>query len=162
MPALIALFCNWGRYSARIISCCAGEWGTSRGKRLSIVCKIQAGKVETDDFPCWKWGLHQSWRGCNANSLRVEIQLVSLWTCTTVTFDNSSKKTTPTKKHTHELKSLESSRSCDRLRHTRIPNRALLFIKEKPADSLHSCLLIRSHVSHKDASIDFGLPGVDN
>lgn len=39
---------------------------------------------------------------------------------------------------------------------------ALLFIKDEHVILLRSCLLIRSYIFHKDASLDFGFLGVDN
>lgn len=38
----------------------------------------------------------------------------------------------------------------------------ILSIKDERVILLHSCLLIRSYIFHKDASIDFGFLGVDN
>lgn len=171
IPVLIALFfCNWGLFSPTEISFCAGEWW----KRLSIVCKIQGGKAEMDES-YWKQGLHQSTLGCNARSLHVEILLVSFWLSTTVTVDNSRKK------QPQKLKiicmfffmppewmwnipvnwnhnSLEGHVTFEA---TWGSSTSLLYQRETCRLAC-SCLLIRSHIFRKDASIDFGLPGVDN
>lgn len=92
MPALITLFfCNWGLYSARVISCCAAEWGTTRQK--DFYCMQNTGRESRNGWePYWKEGLHQSVLGCDAHSVHVEILLVSLEIYNTVTVDNSNKK----------------------------------------------------------------------